>query len=160
MVETILKWVSLIGSLASIIGIPITLFQVWRVKAISKRTLKEFNKADAIADISKCDEMINDVMDLLKNEQFEQALTNMKSIKTMIIQMKVIVPQFELPYSKRDVEDTISVHIDKLQDNINTIHKYHKSPSKVNASTICSSLESLSNYIIELQARISNRITH
>ena len=129
MYDSIIQWISVIGSVASIVGIPFTLFQVWRVKIISKRTLAEFNKTDAISDISKCIEMINEAAVLLKDEQFEKALTNMKSIKAMIIQMKVIVPQFELSKSQKDVGDTINSHINSLQENINTIHRYHKSPN-------------------------------
>lgn len=158
--ETTYQWLSIIGSVASIIGIPFTLFQVWRVKTISKGVLKEFNKADAISDISKCNELINEAVDLLKNEQLEEALTNMKSIKSMIIQMKVIVPQFELSQDKETVEYKIGNHIEWLQNHINTIHKYHKTPQKINTGSICSSLDEIANYIIELQARISNRITH
>ena len=158
--NTVLTWISAIGSVASIIGIVITFLQVRTVRRIAADTHREISKTDAVADISKCNALVKESMTLLMRDDFVTALSKMRDVKDMIIKLKIVAGQFDLGDYQEDFESDIKLRIKALHDNINTIDNNHATPKQLNKSVICRSMDELSSFIVELQARITNKITH
>lgn len=155
----ILTIVSAAGSIASIVGIYITLHQVRTVKKISKQTHQEINKTDAISDISKCNAMIKECIPLLKQDNFETALIKMRDVKDMVVKLKVIAKEIELSDYKETFDTNVDLHIKQLSNNINTIDDNYKSPALLNKTYICKAMDELSSFIVETQVRITTKIS-
>lgn len=156
----ILTWISAVGSIASIIGIIVTFLQVRTVKKITADTHREISKTDAVADISKCNALVKESLALLMRDDIATALSKMRDVKDMIIKLKIVAGQFDLGEYEKEFESDIKLRIKALHDNINTIDNNHSTPQLLNKSVICKAMDELSSFIVELQARITNKITH
>lgn len=153
-----LTWISAVGSLASIVGIYVTFRQVRTVRKISQQTRNEINSASVVSDISRCNGCISTVVSHIKDERYDEALRLLKDVKEMIIRMKVVVPQFKIQDIEHTFRQDISRHIHELSESINSIEDNIKTPKLIRTGIITRRIDDLSTYIIELQARITNRI--
>lgn len=153
--------ISISSGIITIIGFPITIYQLVKVKAIAKKTQKEINRVDTFGNIAKCNQIIKEVSSCLRQQQLEQALSKLRDVKDLFVQIKVFVE--DCGFDKKDL-DTIQqkagVHLSKIQDSINDIEQNHNTPNMLNIRYLAENFDNLSTFIMEVQAKISNRLSH
>ena len=152
---------SIIGSVITIIGFPITIWQLIQVKSIANKTQKEINRVDTFGNIAKCNQIIKEVSTCLKQNHIEQALTKLRDVKDLFVQIKVFISDCGFDEVQLDgIKYNAEVHLGKIQKSINDIEKNHNTPDLLNIGYLAENFDNLSTFIMELQAQISNRLSH
>lgn len=153
-----LTWFSAVGSLITIIGVIVNWWQIKRVKTIATETRNGMNNTSAIADISKCNELIYEISAYLNGGKLELAVSKLRELKTLIVELKIIVPKLKIKDIGPDYPVAIGEHINRLSSAINNIESNYKSPTLINTGFITQRLDDLSTYIIEVKTHLSNNI--
>ena len=152
---------SIVGSVISIIGFSITIWQLIQVKSIANKTQKEINRVDTFGNIAKCNQIIKEVPSCLKQNQIDQALTKLRDVKDLFVQIKVFIAEVGFESDKlAEIQNQAEVHLNRIQESINDIENNHKTPHLLNIGQLSKNFDNLSTFIMELQARISNRLSH
>lgn len=152
---------SIVGSVISIIGFTITIWQLIQVKSIANKTQKEINRVDTFGNIAKCNQIIKEVPSCLKQDQIDQALTKLRDVKDLFVQIKVFIAEVGFESDKlEEIQNQAEVHLSRIQESINDIENNHKTPHLLNICQLSKNFDNLSTFIMELQARISNRLSH
>lgn len=153
--------ISLIGTIITIFGFPITIYELVKVKTIAKKTQKEINRVDTFGNIAKCNQIIKEVSSCLKQQQIEPALTKLRDVKDLFVQIKVFVGDCDFDEDRLAViQNKADLHLNKIQESINDIEQNHSSPNLLNIRYLAENFDNLSTFIMELQAQISNRLSH
>lgn len=153
--------ISLIGSIITVFCFPLTIFELFKVKSIAKKTQKEINRVDTFGNIAKCNQIIKEVSSCLKQKQPEHALTKLRDVKGLFVQIKVFARDCGFEKNELgDIQQKAEQHLSKIQESINVIEQNYSFPNLLNIGYLAENLDNLSTFIMELQAQISNRLSH
>lgn len=155
--QTWIDILSLIGSIASIIGIPLSLWQIFKIKSNTDASRKaieetkgEIQRVASISDLAKVAEIIKHIQDSISEQKDDIALFRLKELKSIIIELK------ERPIlDSTDFKEKISRHIVTIGADIINLHNLTLSVStQIKRDIIVKHLEQVSDIIIEAQSRL------
>jgi len=152
--QTIINFLSVLGTYVSIFGLVVAYIQISSVKRIAKlteekvqETKEKMNLILSVSDISKAIKVAEEAQIFLKHESYQSAFLRLKDLKSVIIQASMIptLNQFS------STDDYLGLK-SKLFDDINNLSDFisgHK--KKINFSIINSDLEQISSILIEFE---------
>jgi hypothetical protein len=154
--KTIPNYITIIGTVLSLIGLLITYVNVFALKSeaivISEqitRTYNKINQLNSIADISKAIKIVQEIQNFIHYKKIELALLRLRDLKCMLIQFSEDQLLNELTKNKAFEEQIKDLGID-----INSIDSYVlQSNRKVNFSDIIKNLEELSTYLTKFEMK-------
>lgn len=91
--DEFIKWIGVIGSVASLIGLPIAIWQIYKTRRAAESAREASNNTQKIisqnlllTDISTCAKLIDDVKSFVRNERYETALIRVTDLITQLNQ--------------------------------------------------------------------------
>lgn len=97
-VETVYWWLGLFGSLASLIGLPIAIWQIVKTrraaeaaKDASLETQKEISRNLLISDVSTCMRNLEEIKSYVRDEKYEFALIRVTDLISQLIQIRELL---------------------------------------------------------------------
>lgn len=91
--DEFVKWIGVIGSVASLIGLPVAIWQIYKTrhaaeaaKDASNKTQKIISQNLLLTDISTCAKLIDDVKSYVRSERYETALIRVTDLITQLNQ--------------------------------------------------------------------------
>ena len=98
MSDEFVKWIGVIGSVASLIGLPIAIWQIYKTRLIAEATMeasiqtqKSISKNLLLSDISVCIKYIEEIRSYLKADNFESAQIRIIDLISQLIQIREIL---------------------------------------------------------------------
>lgn len=157
--RNLLAYVSIIGTLASIVGLVLAYMQIISLKKTSnlineevQKTIKRVNNIVSVSDLSKSRKQIGEIQVYLQHSNYQGALIRMKDLKDELVSAKFIKGLEEIDGTEdyNNVILTTGIDINILNDCI------IKSRSTVNTSLITKNLEKTRELLVEFDNKIKN----
>jgi predicted nucleotidyltransferase len=158
--RSILNFITLLGTFASLFGLIIALLQIKSIKKISEQTKQEVEKSLehlnlllSLSDLAKSNLMIREIMSHVKSGKYELAHIRMSDLKNILIEIQ----------NKENLKDYIGIKkysqyvIDLTIDMKNVYYFLINNKNEVEFNKISDNLEDLSTIIIDLENRIKSR---
>ena len=89
------NWISVLGSLASLIGLPIAIWQIRKTRRVaeaareaSNQTQKTISNNLLIADVSTCTRNLEEIKSFVRIERYESALIRTTDLMSYLIQIQ------------------------------------------------------------------------
>lgn len=146
--RTLINILSIIGTIASLVGLGINYIQLREVKNISeannkviKETKESINYVLLLSDSGSVSHLIGDVQGYLREDKLELALVKMKDLKKYLISFKHL-EKFKKNNSNSKISSNLtnlSTHINNISDNLSI----KATNIKIDISTINRDLEIL-----------------
>ena len=158
MSQNIINTISIIGSLASVIGIIITYRQVLDTRQATQATnkavmdaMKDVQRTLTIVEVAHHLAIISQIQTAIIDNKFELALKIMRDLRTSIIEVK------ETPLLL-DTDHYIQLngHITTLINDINNVHETLQKPDKLNKTVVIKHFDELSAQLAEIQAKFKH----
>jgi len=96
--DEFVKWISIIGSVASLIGIAFTYWQIYKTrraaeaaKDASLQTQKAISRNLLISDVSNCMKHIEEIRLYMRGENYELALVRVNDLNSNLIQIQKVL---------------------------------------------------------------------
>ena len=152
-----MTWLSLIGNLASIVGIIFAIYQILKIKSNSELTKiavedtrRDIERIFSIADLTKSNEAIKLIQDSIATAKYEIALLRLQELKLMIIEFKEI-PLLDVG----DFKHRISGLIIKLGVDIISLHNcVISTDSRFRPEIVLEHLEATSEMLTEIKSKL------
>lgn len=146
--QTVLNWISYIGSVMTLLGLAITFYQTTVVEQKAKDTEKsvkeQIKNTLSTIDITKAKLIVDFIIENITTEKYEMAYYRMVELNEIMIN---IVSDESL---KLYLNDNINNDCRKLATDMNSIHKYiNGTPSKFEVEIIIANLHRIRTYINE-----------
>ena len=98
MSDEFVKWIGFIGSVASLIGLPIAIWQIYKTrraaeaaKEASLQTQKSILRNLLLSDVSICIKHIEEIKSSARNEKYELSLTRVNDLISQLIQIQEVL---------------------------------------------------------------------
>ena len=95
MSSELVNWISIIGSVASLIGLPIAIWQIYKTrraaeaaKDASLQTQKVISRNLLISDVSTCIKHIEELKSFVRNENYQLALVRVNDLVSQLMQIQ------------------------------------------------------------------------
>ena len=105
-------WVS-VG--VGVLGFGLTIALLWRTRGEVRRALGGFRRVGTVADVGTAIKMIDELVDLLRRDAFEQAGMRAGDLRGLIVQIQEVAPE-QSPEFLHPVEMNIRLIHDLLGD--------------------------------------------
>lgn len=135
--ETLYWWLGLLGSLASLIGLPIAIWQIYKTrraaeaaKAAVLETQKAISRNLLLSDVSVCVRHIEEIRLYVGNENYELAQVRVNDLNSQLMQIQAVLSgskqthQIDFEEILREIKKTRSDFRKKIEGSsakINTI---------------------------------------
>lgn len=158
--RTLINKLSILGTIASLVGLAITYIQVREIKSISEankeailETKESINYALLLSDSSHVSHLIAEIQGYLREEKLELAHLRMKDLKRHLISFK----QTER-FKKNISVQKINSNLTNLSTHINNISVVisKTSDTQIDLQTINQDIELLLEVIIEFEQKTKN----
>lgn len=160
--DTILNWISVFGSLASIVGICLTYRQVKAVKKVadaakeaSELTQQSIFKTLSTVQVTKYCESIFSIQNAINEDEIKLAIHYCHELKTALIELQESLSSL----NESRISGDLSVHIQTLGINITNMHKsLPNQKDKLRKEKVVRDLENLHNQMSEILAKLKLNI--
>ncbi len=147
---------SLLGNLASIAGIGIALYQIFKIKDSTEQaqiaienTRHDIERIFSIADITKSNETIKLIQESLTLRKYEVALFRLRELKLMIIELR------EIPLlNTEDFKSKVSEIIISLGIDVMSLHNCIMSSINLKPDVVMEHLELTSELLTEIKSKL------
>ncbi len=152
--RTILNYISVIGTFASVFGLIIAYLQILSLKNTSESietavdsSIYRLNTLLSVSELAKSKKLIEEIQIMLQHDSYEAALIRLKDLKELLIQTKFNI-DLQKPTNTREYKNIIvNTGID-----INTISDFiFKVKDKISKIDIINNLEVTRTKIIEFE---------
>ena len=154
---TLLDYFSGIGSIASIYGILLTLWQLNKVKEVAQAArdaamskAEEIESITAYSSLQREKEMCNSIVSYIKGKQFEAAAIKLDNIREHLIEIKT-----KLIHSEDDKKNINNIIIDIGNDSVNLRRSWMNS-SELDTNKVIEHVNSLSIILAELSSKFKS----
>ncbi len=96
--DEFVKWIGFIGSVASLIGLPIAIWQIYKTRraaeaaeVASLQTQKSILRNLLLSDVSICIKYIEEIKSSARNEKYEMSLTRVNDLISQLIQIQEVL---------------------------------------------------------------------
>lgn len=148
-------YISGVGSVASLYGIIITLWQVSRVKKVATaaseavdRKLKEIDSFMAFADVKRHIEICNSINVYLTSKEYEAAAIKIEQLREMLVNLR---QSNEL---KDDDFDSASSHLQNLGTDLQSLRKHRSGTVKLNSDVLFTHISDICNFLEEVSSKL------
>lgn len=153
----LITYLSLAGSIASIVGILFAIYQILKIKSNTEitrisveRTRHDIERIFSIADITKSNETIKLIQDSIATAKYEIALIRLQELKLMIIEFKEI-PLLDVGNFKSRISELIIT----LGIDIISLHNcVISSDTRFRPKVVLEHLETVSEMLTEIKAKL------
>lgn len=156
---SLFEWISLIGSIASIVGLPIALYQIYKIKSNTQitndaivKTSKEILRTYSIVDIAKYCAIIKLIQNLLNSSKYEIAVYQMRELKEVMIELK----ELRL-LDIGNFKEEMSSHIISIGTDISNLQKQISANKNVKIEIIIDNLDKIARLLNEVQAKLKHQ---
>jgi len=98
MSDEFIKWIGVLGSLASLVGLPIAIWQIYKTRraaeaaeTASLQTQKSILRNLLLSDVSICIKHIEEIKSSARNEKYELSLTRVNDLISQLIQIQEVL---------------------------------------------------------------------
>ena len=148
-------YISGVGSVASLYGIIITLWQISQVKKVATaaseavdRKLEQIDSFMAFADIKRHIEICNSINMYLIAEEYEAAAIKIEQLREVLVNLK----------QSRELQDndfkSASSHILNLGTDLQSIRKYLVRTAKLDSDVLFTHISDVCNFLEEVSSKI------
>lgn len=148
-------YISGVGSVASLYGIIITLWQVSRVKKVATaaseavdRKLKEIDSFMAFADVKRHIEICNSINVYLTLKEYEAAAIKIEQLREMLVNLR---QSNEL---KDDDFNSASSHLQNLGTDLQSLRKHRSGTVKLNSDVLFTHISDICNFLEEVSSKL------
>ena len=148
-------YISCVGSVASLYGIIITLWQVSRVKKVATaaseavdRKLKEIDSFMAFADVKRHIEICNSINVYLTLKEYEAAAIKIEQLREMLVNLR---QSNEL---KDDDFNSASSHLQNLGTDLQSLRKHRSGTVKLNSDVLFTHISDICNFLEEVSSKL------
>lgn len=152
--------INLISSIFSIIALPLTLYQLWRVKKISiatkdaiESTRKDFQRTFSIHDLAKYNQTIDSIQQEIKSNKWELVLYRMRDLQAVLIDLNENSYLVEIEDLKSFSSLITQIGIDITHINRQLIAK---DTSSLQAERISDNLYEISRSLMIVKSKVFN----
>lgn len=142
------KWIGIIGSIASLVGLPIAIWQIYKTrraaesaKMASIQTQKTISRNLILSDVSNCTRNLEEIKQFVRNERYESSLIRTNDLVTQLIQIREILKSSDYVH-KVEFKETLS-QLSIIRENFEK--KLVKSSAKIDGVQINSQLSKISD---------------
>src|SRR5215213_1014217 len=103
--ETFYWWLGLLGSLASLIGLPVAIWQISKTRRIAEaakdaslETQAAISRNLLLSDVSNCTRNIEEIKFFTRNEKYESALIRITDLVSQLIQLRETLESSNQPH--------------------------------------------------------------
>ena len=147
------KWIGVIGSVASLVGLPIAIWQIYKTRraaeaaeVASLQTQKSILRNLLLFDVSICIKHIEEIKSSARNEKYELSLTRVNDLISQLIQIQEV-----LKGSNQGIQSDFDESLIKLSNIRNDFEKkLSKSSVKINTVRVNSQLDLISDSLNKL----------
>lgn len=155
--DYLITYLSLSGSIASIVGILFAIYQILKIKSNAEitrisveETRNDIERILSIADLAKSNETIKLIQDSIAREKYEIALLRLQELKLMIIEFKEI-PLLDVDDFKSKMSDLII----KLGIDIISLHNcVISNDNRFRPEIVLEHLETTSEILTEIKSKL------
>jgi hypothetical protein len=155
--DEFVKWIGFIGSLASLIGLPIAIWQIVKTrhaaeaaKEASLKTQKDISRNLLISDIATCVKHVEEIRLYLRDESYEIAQIRINDLNSQLIQteegLKVLNPKHQTDFQ------AVILEITKIRDDFRK--KLNRNSAKINKVRINNQLDIVSDSLNKIIGEI------
>ena len=148
-------YISGVGSVASLYGIIITLWQVSRVKKVATaaseavdRKLEEIDSFMAFADVKRHIEICNSINVYLTLKEYEAAAIKIEQLREMLVNLR---QSNEL---KDDDFNSASSHLQNLGTDLQSLRKHRSGTVKLNSDVLFTHISDICNFLEEVSSKL------
>ena len=98
MSDEFVKWIGVFGSVASLVGLPIAIWQIYKTRlaaeaseVASLQTQKSILRNLLLSDVSTCIKHIEEIKSSARNEKYELSLTRINDLISQLIQIQEVL---------------------------------------------------------------------
>ena len=98
MSDEFVKWIGVIGSVASLVGLPIAIWQIYKTRRAAEaaeiaslQTQKSILRNLLLSDVSICIKHIEEIKSSARNEKYELSLTRVNDLVSQLIQIQEVL---------------------------------------------------------------------
>ena len=147
------KWIGVIGSVASLVGLPIAIWQIYKTRraaeaaeVASLQTQKSILRNLLLFDVSICIKHIEEIKSSARNEKYELSLTRVNDLISQLIKIQEV-----LKGSNQGIQSDFDESLIKLSNIRNDFEKkLSKSSVKINTVRVNSQLDLISDSLNKL----------
>ncbi|MGI8788951.1 MAG: hypothetical protein ACR2HG_14510 [Pyrinomonadaceae bacterium] len=93
--DEFIKWFGFIGSVASLVGLPIAIWQIYKTRRVAEaarnaalQTQKTISRNLLISDVSTCVKHIEEIKSFVRTENYELALVRINDLVSQLMQIQ------------------------------------------------------------------------
>ncbi len=98
MSDEFVKWIGVLGSVASLVGLPIAIWQIYKTRRAAEaaedaslQTQKSILRNLLLSDVSICIKHIEEIKSSARNEKYELSLTRVSDLISQLIQIQEVL---------------------------------------------------------------------
>ncbi len=136
--DEFVKWIGIIGSVASLIGLPVAIWQIYKTRRAAEaareaslQTQKVISRNLFISDVSTCVKHIEELKTFVRNENYQLALVRINDLVSQLMQIQ-----------ETNFEETIE-KLSKIRNDFE--RKLEKSSAKIKIAEVNSQLALISD---------------
>lgn len=152
-IETLYWWLGLLGSIASLTGLPFAIWQIYKTRRIAEAARNASLKTQAaisrnllLSDISICTRNIEEIKSFTRNEKYESALIRITDLVSQLIQLRETLESSNQPHQIEFEERLSQLVIVR----VNFEKKLTKDSVKINVVQVNSQLSEISDELNKL----------
>lgn len=151
-------WLSIFGSISSIVGLAITCFQIFKVKDVAiqtneavQRNIKSVNKFLTFSDVSKALKIIDTIEVAMLDNHFEIVFVYLKELKDFLTDI-----QCNTKVSSIIAEElaTLQTYVGKLTPDIRNLNSYLSSGKSFQSNVITKHVEEIKTLLSTISGEI------
>jgi len=151
--ETLYWWLGLLGSIASLVGLPVAIWQISKTrraaesaKTASIQTQHVISRNLLLSDVSTCTRNIEEIKSFVRNGKYESALIRVTDLISQLIQIREVLENSSQPH-QIEFEERLSQLVIIRTD---FEKKLAKSSAKINIVQVNSQLAEVSDELNKL----------
>ena len=161
MSDEFIKWIGVIGSIASLIGIAFAYWQIYKTRQAAEaakdaadRTQKFISRNLLLSDVSTCTRNLEEIKLFVRIERYESAQIRIGDLILQLIQVREMLESSNYAH-QIEFEETIS-QLSIIREDFEK--KLAKSSAKINAVRVNSQLSKISDDLNKLLGRTKTAI--
>jgi len=147
------KWIGVIGSVASLIGLPVAIWQIYKTRRAAEaatnaalQTQRTISRNLLLSDVSTCTRNLEEIKSFVRDEKYESALIRATDLTSQLIQIQEVLKSSNQAY-QIEFEETLS-QLSIIRESFEK--KLAKSSAKIDGVQINSKLAKVSDDLNKL----------